>query len=210
MSAGRAQMVRTKNLHNQRGELGSQDTTKASAIGNKYVFGSQISGCKCRLVDWQRIYRLGSTSKLMIQSCNSMSKNCPIHHKRKRFSKEAMYYRQQIPFIGNMLEFTLLICQNLRCPSIGISLRTEARVKVLPLHSFFRKLYSFRLSAKRSFKLQTSLERQDYLLSVARRMLILAFRSGEASPLLHVGLYSDSLSGFIVLSLFSCKSNCLS
>ena len=118
----------------------------------------------------------------MIQSSYSISEYCPIHHKRKWSSKEAMHYRQQIPFIARALEFTLLICQSSGCPSVGISLRTEARVKVLSLCSFFRKLYVSYTYPEGKSKYKSSLERQDYLFNLARKMLLHAFQSGNASP----------------------------
>lgn len=166
---------------------------------NEYPWVSKLSECRCRLVDWERVLRFGNR-KFLLQHSKAMSEDCPIHRRRVDSSRMALRHRGGIPFLPGILEFEVLFQRRCRIPATGISLRTEARVKVLPLFSFFKKLYGSHLRSKGDSRTQpSSMKKQDYLISVTRKMLLQAFQSGSASPddvdeqgrtLLHVGVHS--------------------
>ena len=191
---GRARMAQRKGLARSGSEVVRRDTINPSTL--ECLVNPRPSRCICRSLGWQRTYRLSSSSILMGQYCSNTSDDCPLHRKRKRSSEVAIRIRQQVPFTVTVLEGILEIYQSSVYPSLGISLRTEARVKVHPLNSFFRKLYFSYLGVMATSRHPDPVKRQDYLLSVAQRMLVYSFSSGDASPddvdsqgrtLLHVG-----------------------
>jgi hypothetical protein len=171
----------------------------------KYPCVSKLSECRCRLIDWKRVFHFGA-SGLLLQYCKSICEDCPLHQSRTVTSKMVLRHRGRIPFVADTLEFAILLQRSSRGPAVGVSLRTEARVKVLPLFSFFRRLYDSHLHPKGNSRTQAlSMKRQDYLISVARKLLLQAFHSGGASPddvdsqgrtLLHVGFTQSYFDGF--------------
>lgn len=145
--------------------------------------------CRCRLMDWKSIIRVRD-SKLLLRHCEFMCEDCPVH---QRSSETSVRYRKRVSLLPGMVEFAFLLKWTSGFPSLGISLRTEVRVKVLPLYRFFQRLYDTHLRQRKihpttSTRVQTyslepvSKEKQDYLFSVARKMLLQAYQSGNASP----------------------------
>lgn len=95
-----------------------------------------------------------------------------------------------------------LCTRQLFVPSINVSLRAEFRTKNLPLESFFFNLYEMRLSKSvaddRAHVQRYGVARDEYLLSVIRKVLQEACSSGQLSPyqrdemgqtLLHVSIH---------------------
>ena len=166
---------------------------------DKYPWVSKLSECRCRSTDWEEVLRFGNR-RFLLQHSKAICEDCPIHRSRVDSSTVALRHKGEIPFLPGSLELVVLFQRRSRVPAIGISLRIEARVKVLPLYSFFWKLYHSYLYSKRDYiNGPSSTKTHDYLISVTRKMLLQAFQSGSASPddvdgqgrtLLHVGVHS--------------------
>jgi hypothetical protein len=129
-------------------------------------------------MDWKRIIRV-KDSQMLLQHRKAICKDCPVHQHSTSSSETAMRFRKRVGLLST--EFVFLLQWNSAFPSLGFLLKTEARVQVLPLHSFFKKLYEVFLYQHNSREL-VSEEEQDYLFSVAQKMLLQAYQSKTASP----------------------------
>ena len=83
-----------------------------------------------------------------------------------------------------MMEGALQICWSAGFPSIGLSLRTEARIQRHPLQSFFEQLYDYYTLKEITSKYQDPIKKQkrDHKLEVAQNLMLEYFDSGKASP----------------------------
>lgn len=188
-------------------------------LGAWFKLGKFCNGC--RLTERSSIIRFGDSS-LLFRKSRFRGQDCAIH-RGYDVSRTTVKYWQRVCLLSGKLEVMFLFVLASGFPSIGISLRLEARCKVLPLSSFFRKLYYTYLYRK--IRLTTSpgsfvyprklvsKEKQDYLLSVARKQILQAYQSGSASPqdvdrtgknLLHVRAFENSRV-CIKLKGYSCK-----
>jgi hypothetical protein len=169
-------------------------TAKIPAATNKTELLSRSATpcCRCRSMGWKSIIRVRD-SKLLLRHCKFMCEDCPVHRRSTYSSETAMWYQKRVSLLPGIIEFAFLLKWTSGFPSLGISLRAEARVKVLPLYRFFRRLYGARLRQPKihpntSTRFQSysrepvSKAKQDYLFSVARKMLLQAYQSRNASP----------------------------
>jgi hypothetical protein len=177
--------------------------------------------CRCRPIAWESIIRIRD-SKMQLRHCKFMREDCPVHQHSSYSSQTAVRYRKGMKLLRSMVELEFLIGWTSVFPSLGVSLRTEARVKILPLYGFFRGLYKNHLRQRKIYPATStrgqcysmvlvSKEKQDYLFSVARKTILKAYQSGNASPqdvdkkgrtLLHARIHLISISNRV-------KLNCL-
>jgi hypothetical protein len=109
-----------------------------------------------------------------------------------------VYLRLRIAWLFDLVELNFSLQQYPGAPSIRVSLRTQTRVKRLPLHSFFMDIYGRRSRENQLLqgKKAPSKEEQLRLASIARKLLLQRLYAGDAAPnyidaqgqtLLHVG-----------------------
>lgn len=146
-----------------------------------------------RVIRTKYIFRVWN-SKLLFRHRKFIPGSCPIHQSSRYYSSETVVrYRGRSYLSSGTIDMAFLLKWLSGSPSLNISLRTENRREVLPLYSFFRKLYevylwpykinSITTTGSQSYSLEpVSKERQNYLFSVARKLVLQAYHSGDASP----------------------------
>ena len=163
----------------QRGRLAANSPVAAIPLEQPEVSSrSAILCCMCTPMEWKSAIRVRD-SQLLLWRCKIMCKNCPVHQRSGDSTETAIRYRQRVDLLPGLIEFSFNIKWTSWFPSIGISLKTEARVKTLPLYPFFRDLY---WKLRRDHIRPIPKEKQDRLFSLARKMLLQAYQSGNASP----------------------------
>ena len=116
----------------------------------------------------------------MLHSRKTWCKDDVNSKKSQTLVRTAYSCRLRAIRLTSAYDFRFLLSQEPTGFSITTGLRTERRVKTLPLYSFFNDLYD-RLH-KSDHRSESLLERRQYLLSVARKVLSQAFQAGRASP----------------------------
>lgn len=179
-----------------------RNISKAKSVlkgqNGKWNDHSRVFICDVMKVQWERVLIFAGNA-IIIQFGTHSKKLCNSTNEEEKNMFMSLYLRLRIAWCLDLAEFQFSLQQSSGVPSIRASLRTQNRVKSLPLHAFFLDVYGdgerlFRLKRKTKFP---SREKQDYLFSVAQRLLVQSFYAGDASPndideqgqtLLHVGL----------------------
>lgn len=120
------------------------------------------------------IFQLRSQTKRSFMAADEDNKNMDLD----------IYLRLRIAWLFDLVELNFSLQQYPGAPSIQFSLRTQTRLKRLPLHSFFMDIYGRR--SRRSQLLQgkkaPSEEEQLRLASIARKLLLQSLYAGDVAP----------------------------
>lgn len=167
---------------------GVLDTTSAkvnpslSCQRSKNIQELQTTFSNCMKVQWSRLFTFAGNLALL-QFCSQRERSLNSAAKDRISFFLSIYIRLRTTWLFDLIELHFSLDQFPAAPSLQISLKTQVRVSSLPLMSFFDDIYGNGPYIKRQRIIKWhSRERQEYLVSVAKRLLLQAFYSGYASP----------------------------
>lgn len=136
------------------------------------------------MVKWSKVLNFaGNTIVLQVGSQGKRSLAFASEDVKNMFLD--VYIRLRMTWLFDLVELNFSLHQYPGNPSIRASLRTQIRVKRLPLEEFFIDIYGHR-HRRRDEQLQerriSTQEEQLHLFSVAQKLLLGKFYAGEAFP----------------------------
>lgn len=135
--------------------------------------------------EWSKMLTLaGNTVILQLGSKGTKLSTSTSEDKKNRFLN--FYLRLRTAWLFDLAELNFSLQQYPGAPSVRISLKALTRVSKLPLESFFKDLYGYRMYRNKKLgitrRLIPSKERQVRLFILARKLLLQDFYAGKISP----------------------------
>jgi hypothetical protein len=139
-------------------------------------------------IEWSKNLTLAGNT-IVLQLGNGSKKPFTLASEVDKHKFLCLYLRLRTNWLFDLVELKFSLQDFLGAPSIQYSLRTQIRVKCLPLHTFFFDIYGchgLRPSRNKRSPQQRrgipSSEEQIHMFSVARKLLLQRFYAGGASP----------------------------